>query len=107
MNKKGQVVGLAIAVAFLAMFLVLNALISPMKENLDVVRNSTSLNCRGTDDFNQTAYDLDNASTINKLTKRPTCALTGFTMVWFYLAFFIAAVAWVGTNWVKKRRRVR
>ena len=100
MNNKGQVIGFAlITVAFIfviASFIV----IEPMKESLNATRSTSSLNCPGTDNFNQTAFDSQ--TTFEKLNKRGTCFVTGISMVWFVGAFLIAVVTWVVRNWRKR-----
>ncbi len=104
MNSKGQMVGFALLTAVFVLILVAFVTIEPLKENLDTARDSTALNCRGTTNFNQTAFDDDEDNTIAKLTRRPTCFITGLTMVWFIFAYMIAVIAWLANNWVKKRR---
>ncbi len=101
-NKKAQrsgVFGFALLVVFLIFILALFALIDPFKEFLDTARDNDSLNCPGTTGFNETDYDDD--STLEKLTRRPTCFVTGMSMVYFIGAFLIAAVVWVVKNWRK------
>ena len=104
MNNKGQMVGFALLTAVFVLILVAFVTIEPLKENLDTARDSTSLNCRGTTNFNQTAFDDDEDNTIAKLTRRPTCFVTGLTMVWFIGAYLIFLVMWLANNWKKKRR---
>ena len=101
-NKKAQksgVFGFALLVVALIFILALFALIDPFKEFLDTARDNDSLNCPGTTGFNQTDYDDDN--TLQKLTRRPTCFVTGMTMVYFIGAFLIGTIAWVIKNWRK------
>ncbi len=103
MNKRGQkaVFGFAlVAVAFVFMVTAF-ATIDPFKEFLDTARDSTSLNCKGTPNFNQTAYDIDEGNTINKLTRRPTCFVTGLGLVYFIFSFLIGVVVWLIKNWRK------
>ena len=104
MNTKGQMVGFALLTAVFVLILVAFVTIEPLKENLDTARDSTALNCRGTTNFNQTAFDNDEGNTITKLTRRPTCFVTGLTMVWFIGAYAFAVVIWLANNWSKKRR---
>ena len=104
MNNKGQMVGFALLTAVFVLILVSFVTIEPLKETLDNVRDSTALNCRGTTNFNQTAFDNDEDNTIAKLTRRPTCFITGLTMVWFIGAYLVFVIMWLAKNWTKKRR---
>ncbi len=104
MNNKGQMVGFALLTAVFVFILIAFVTIEPLKENLDTARDSTSLNCRGTINFNQTAFDEDEDNTIAKLTRRPTCFVTGLTMVWFIGSYLVFVVMWLAKNWTKKRR---
>ena len=103
MNNKGQksVLGFALLVVTLIFIITAFATIEPFKEFLDTARSSTSLNCRGTDDFNVTAFNEDDNNTIARLTRRPTCFVTGISMVYFVIAFVISLVSWVVVNWRK------
>lgn len=76
--------------------------IEPLKEALDDVRDTTSLNCPGTSSFNQTDYDDD--TRVEKLTRRPVCFVTGFSMVYFIGSFIIAVFVWLVTNWRRVTR---
>ena len=112
MNNKGQgqgTIGWALLVVTIILVMTAFALIPIFKEVLDDVRGTSSLNCKGTTGFNQTAFDQDtvNASSIAKLTRRPTCFITGISMVWFEFAFLFAVAGWLVRNWTKKRRRIR
>jgi hypothetical protein len=109
MNNKGQVMGFALLIAAFLFLLTAFALISIFKDTLDDARDTTSLNCRGTPSFNETAFQEDtaNSSALARLTRRPTCFVTGISMIWFELAFLFAVVVWLSANWTKKRRRVR
>ncbi len=107
MNKKGQIVGAALLLAVFVFSLVLFSTIDPLKENLDTARDNTELNCRGTPGFNETAFDNDETSKLNKLTRRPTCFVTGLTMVYFIFSFLITMIVWLARNWTRKRRIVR
>ena len=91
MNKKGQVFAIVLMAAFI-FILVAFTTIEPIKENLDEVRKGTNLNCIGTTTFDQTSFD--NQTTIQKLTNRPTCFVTGMSMVWFIGAFIFATAIW-------------
>ncbi len=103
MNKKGlsAVLGFGLLAAALVFILTAFAIIDPFKEGLDDARDTSSLNCQGTPNFNQTAFDLDTDNTINRLTRRTTCVATGFGMVYFVGAFLLAVVVWVTRNWRK------
>lgn len=110
MNLKGQGgVGFVILLVGVLFILTAFALIPIFKEVLDDARDTSSLNCQGTTNFNATAFqeDSDNSSSLARLTRRPTCFITGMSMVWFELAFVFGVVTWVGVNFTKKRRRVR
>jgi 1,4-dihydroxy-2-naphthoate octaprenyltransferase len=109
MNTKGQIVGFALIIVAFLLVLVAFALIPIFKNTLDDVRDTPSLNCRGTSTFNETAFEADstNSSVLARLARRPTCFVTGISMVWFILAFLFAVAVWLVNNWAKKRRRVR
>ena len=109
MNNKGQIMGFALLIAAFLFLLTAFALIPIFKDILDDSRDTTSLNCRGTPGFNETAFqeDTNDSSVLARLTRRPTCFITGISMVWFELAFLFAVVIWLTNNWSKKRRRVR
>ena len=109
MNNKGQVIGFILLIAAFFFILTAFALIPIFKDTLNDARDSTSLNCRGTPGFNETAFqeDTTNSSVLARLTRRPTCFITGISMVWFELAFLFAVVIWLTRNWTKKRRRVK
>lgn len=108
-NNKGQMMGFALLIAAFLFVITAFALIPIFKDTLDDARDTTSLNCRGTPTFNETAFEEDttNSSVLAKLTRRPTCFVTGISMVWFILAFVFAVFVWLSANWTKKRRRVR
>ena len=103
MNKRGQKAVIGFALIIVAFLYIISSfgLIDSIKENLDVVRGSNSLNCRGTSTFNQTAYDLDESDTTQKLTRRPTCFVTGMGLVYFIGSFLIAVVVWLVVQWRK------
>ncbi len=99
MNKKGAALGVkgfALITVFILLMIALFATIDPLKENLNNARDTTSLNCPGTAGFNQIAYDAQ--STYQKINVRPVCFVTGLSLVWFFLAFLIAAVIWLARN---------
>jgi hypothetical protein len=106
MNNKGrsELIGLSLMMAVFVFALVLFATIDPFKQFLDDARDTTSLNCKGTSTFNQTAFDNDNDNVINRLTRRPTCFVTGLYMVYFIGAFLIASLTWMVSNWRKLAR---
>ena len=60
-------------------------------------RNSTALNCPGTPGHD--AVDYANDTDFEKLVRRPTCFVTGISMVWFVGAFIIAVIVWLVKNW--------
>lgn len=101
MNKRAQktVFGFALVILFFIFMIGAFATIEPMKEFLNDARDSTSLNCKGTDNFNQTAFDED--TTFQRLVRRPTCFVTGLTLVYFIGAFLIAAIVWLVKSWGK------
>ncbi len=105
MNNKAQksgVLGFALVALVFVFFMTLFATLEPMKEFLDTARDTTSLNCRGTTNFNQTAFDEEND--FEKLVRRPTCVATGFTVVYFFGAFMIASIIWMYDNWRRLAR---
>lgn len=103
MNKKAQqaAVGFALVLVLFVLVLALFSTIDPLKESLDNARDTTSLNCPGTTNHNVTSYNEDDS--LAKLTRRPTCFVTGLSMVWFIATFLIAAVVWVVNNWRKAK----
>ena len=103
-NIKAQkgVFGFALLAVLFVFVLALFSTIDPFKEFLDTARDNDSLNCPGTTGFDQTDYDDDN--TLEKLTRRPTCFVTGISMVYFIGAFLIAAITWTIKNWRKLAR---
>ncbi len=105
MNKKGQKTLIGFALFTVALVLMLAALstIDVFKESLDEVRGNPNLNCPGTPNFNQTQFDEDNSFEFNQSVKRPTCFVTGISMVWFIGAFLIALVVWVVGNFRKAK----
>lgn len=105
MNKKGRsaVFGFALLAVVFLFIITANVTIEPFKETLDEVRGTSSLNCPGTLTFNQTDYDDDNA--LEKLTRRPTCFITGISMVYFVGSFIIAAFVWLTVNWRRVARK--
>lgn len=99
MNKRGQKSALGFALLTIAFVFIIAsfALIEPFKEFSDTARDTTSLNCPGTLNFNQTDYDDDND--LEKLTRRPTCFVTGIGMVYFIGTFITAVLGWLFLNW--------
>ncbi len=99
MNNKGQslLIGSSLLIVLFLLIVTAFAFIEPLKESLDNIRGSTALNCPGTPNHNSTAYVED--TSFQKLVRRPTCAVTGFSMVWFIGAFLVAAFVWVSRNW--------
>ena len=105
MNKKAQkgTIGFVLMVIAFMFILVLFAIIEPFKEALDDTRGTSSLNCPGTLNHNSTSYAEDND--FEKLVRRPTCFVTGISMLWFIGSFLIATISWVVVNWRKTRIR--
>lgn len=108
MNKRGVFeVGIALVTVFFIIALVLFATIDPLKETLDTVRDGTTggdntgLNCPGTPNFNDADYQNDTTS--ERLVRRPTCFVTGITMVWFVGIVLFATLVWVVANWRKPK----
>lgn len=105
MNKRGVFgVGMALLIVAFVIILALFATIDPLTENLDSSRDgtglNTGLNCPGTPNHN--AADYSNDTDFEKLVRRPTCFVTGISMVWFVFAVLLATTVWVVSNW---RRR--
>lgn len=96
MNQTGQVRLFALLTVFMLLFLGLMATIEPFKETLDEARGNSFLNCPGTPNFNQSDFDDDDK--FERLNKRPTCFVTGISMVWFIGAFLLASVMWLVRN---------
>ena len=102
MNNRAQLKGIfGFSLILLGFLFIITSfgLIDPLKESLDDARDTTSLNCKGTPNFNQTAYD--NRTRLEKLTQGPTCVATGLTMVYFIFTFMIGVVIWVVAKWRK------
>lgn len=99
MNSRGQI-GMAFLLVFLLMVITAFAFIEPLKESLNNNRGGSTLNCPGTSDFNQTAYDAQN--TFEKLTYRTTCAATGFSLVYFEGMILVVGIAWLYRHWSGK-----
>lgn len=101
MNKKAQTAAFGFAFLVIGAFLViaLLATIEPLNESLNDARDTTSLNCPGTVNFNQTDYDDDSSD--HKLTKRTACFATGFTMLYFVGSFLLALAVWIVNSWRK------
>jgi hypothetical protein len=100
MNNRGQLTFAFVIVLFLLVIVVF-AIVDPFKGTLDSVRGGSSLNCPGTPDFNQTSYEAQ--TSLGKLTYRPTCFVTGISMVWLVGAVLIYGVIWVYNQWRKMR----
>lgn len=105
MNKKAQasMIGFVLLVVAFFSMIALFAIIDPFKEALDNTRQSSSLNCPGTPLFNQTDYDDD--SDFERLVKRPTCFVTGISLVWYVFAVLFALSVWVVSNFRRYRKR--
>lgn len=101
MNSKAQL-GFAFLIVGFVIAITLFATIEPFKEQLDTNRNQSSMNCPGTPGFDSTDYNND--TDFEKLVRRPTCFVTGISMVWFVGAVLIATAMWVVRNWRKTRR---
>lgn len=102
MNNKAQkslTLGFIFVIVFFFYMLILFATIEPFKEQLDNNRNGTSLNCPGTQGFD--AVDYANDTEFQRRVRRPTCFVTGISMVWFVGAFLIGSAIWVIRNWGK------
>lgn len=99
MNSKAQAFGFGLLTVALIFIIALVATIDPIKEVLDDARGDPALNCPGTPDFNQTAFDNDDGDVFEKLNRRGTCFVTGIGMVWFVGGFFIALIVWLARNW--------
>ena len=99
MNNKGQkaVIGISLLVVAFIFIITSFATIDPLKENLDISRNNTALNCPGTPGFDQTDYDND--TDFERRVRRPTCFVTGISMVYFVGTFFIATLVWMIAQW--------
>lgn len=105
MNKKGQSfqVGAVFLLIFLMLAITLFGLIDPIKETLDVNRNYTiqgeviGLNCPGVEGHN--AEDYANDTTSERLIRRPTCFVTGISLVWFVSVVLFVGLGWVVRNW--------
>ncbi len=103
MVGEGLIKGFAFSMVFLLIIITLFALVEPFKEQLDNNRDSTGantgLNCPNTPSFNQTSYDDD--SSFEKLVRRPTCFVTGISMVWFVVTVFLSASIWLYSKWTQ------
>lgn len=106
MNKKGIFeVGMVFLLIFFLIAITVFATIEPLKESLDASRDGTvggdnsGLNCPGTPNFN--GDDYQNDSSLEKLTRRPTCFITGISMVFFVSVVLFTYAGWVVSNWRK------
>lgn len=99
MNNKGQKGVLGFALLVLAFLFVITSFVTidPLKESLDISRNSTSLNCPGVNGFNQTDFDDD--TDFERSVRRPVCFATGISLVYFIGSFFLAVMVWVVAKW--------
>lgn len=103
MNNKAQfLVGFGLLMVAFILFLTAFALIDIFKETLDDSRGDVNLNCPGTPNHNSTAYAEDGE--FNRLVRRPTCFVTGISMVWFIGTFLIATISWATLNFRKARK---
>ncbi len=106
MNKRGIFgAGMILLVVFFVLILVLFSTINVFKQTLDEIRDgtvgglNTGLNCPGTPNHDVTDYQND--TSFEKLVRRPTCFVTGVSMIWFIFAFLLASSVWVVKNWQK------
>jgi len=100
-DKRGKFeLGMGLLIVFFILAITSFGLIDVFKEVLDDVRGGDNLNCHGVSDFNQTAFDQQDS--LARLTNRPTCFVTGMSMVYFIGAVLIAGAVWVVDNWRKK-----
>lgn len=104
MNKKAQktIIGFGLLIVVFALIITAFATVEPLKETLTSARNSIALNCIGTDGFNQTAFNED--TTFERLVRRPTCFVTGLSLVYFIGTVLIASIAWLANSWRKTTR---
>lgn len=104
MNRKGVNLTLGFIFVVLGIIFVSTsfALIEPLKESLDNNRGGDTLNCPGAPSFNQTDYSDDTG--FERLTRRPTCFVTGISMVWFIGAFILSVVVWIAKQWERISR---
>lgn len=98
MNNRGQKLMTGVVI-FLILMLMAFSFIGPLKESLDNNRGGSTLNCPGTPDFDQAAYASEN--NFEKIVYRPTCFITGISMVYFIGIVLIAGIIWVYTNFAK------
>lgn len=103
MNDRAQSasIGAVLLVVGFILALALFSTIDPLKESLDNNRGDSSLNCPGTPDHDPVDYGND--TDFEKLVRRPTCFVTGLSMVWFVSVFLIAVAIWIVKNWRGKR----
>lgn len=106
MNNRGVGFGFGILTVMAVLLLGALATIEPLKEAFDTARGDSALNCPGTPNFNQTAFDLDNNNVFEKLNKRGPCFVTGIGIVWFIGGFALALVVWVTKNWRARPRSI-
>ena len=104
MNKLGQMGGargFALLMVFFVLIIGVFVTIDPFKESLDEVRGNINLNCPGTP--NHDVADYNNDTDFEKFVRRPTCFVTGITMIYFIFSFLVAAIVWLGVNWSKTK----
>lgn len=103
MNDKAQIGVRGFAFLMVAFLLVITlfATIDPYTESLDTTRNQTSLNCPGTPGFDLTDYENDTA--FERQVRRPTCFVTGVSMVYFVGSVLIAIAVWTVASWRKTK----
>ena len=89
MNKRGGY-WLAWVTLSLVLLITLSATISPLMDSLNTTRQGTALNCPDVSDFNSTRYDAQNS--FEKLVYRPTCFVTGLSILYWVFSVLIAIV---------------
>lgn len=93
--------GIMFTIVGVILILSLFVFISPFKENLDNARGlSSTLNCPGTPDHDVTDYQND--TTAQRLIRRPTCFVTGLSLVFFVGVYLVAVIVWLYSKWLGK-----
>jgi hypothetical protein len=87
------------AMVFFLLVVTAFATIEPLKEALDVNRGTSNLNCPGTPDHDAATYS--NQTDFQRLVSRPTCFVTGISMVWFIFAVLLAGFTWTFKKWTR------
>lgn len=101
-DKRGRFeVGIVFAMIFVMIAMTSFSFIEPLRESLNTIRGGDNLNCQGVSDFNQTAFDEQ--SELARNTNRPTCFVTGLTIIYLIGSVLIFGVIWVVDNWRKRR----